>query len=61
MVANYTHISLTLFIQTQKQWPFPKAGFKTHATHLIVFCTVSEDQAHIRHKLLDGLVVLQTL
>lgn len=47
-------------MHTQKQWPFPKAQsrLKTHATHLIVLCTVFEDQAHIGHKLLGGLVVL---
>lgn len=35
----------------------PQSRLKTHATHLIVLCTVFEDQAHIRHKLLGGLVV----
>lgn len=36
----------------------PQSGLKTHAAHLVVFCTVFEDQANIGHKLLDRLVVL---
>lgn len=36
----------------------PQSRLKTHAAHLIVLCTVFEDQAHVGHKLLGGLVVL---
>lgn len=31
----------------------------THATHLIVLCTVFKDQAHVGHKVPGGLVVLR--
>ena len=46
----------------QRDLPFGQtAPVQAHATHLVVFGTVAEDQAHVGHKLAGAVVVLRVL